>query len=112
MIPPKTALYMVGESIDAEMQQLLAQLRAAKLTDRQLACLSLYYFDGFTHREIAEQLGIGRRTVTDHMRDGRKKLRALGLEPQRLEMDAPPKIQLMDPRAIDALGPDDIKAVW
>jgi len=111
-MPVEFALYVMGESVNAEMQELLAQLRAAKLTDRQLACLSLYYFDGLTQQEIAEQLNIRQQVVSQHIEYGFKKLAALGLEPQRLEMDAPPKIQLMDPRAIDALGPDDIKAVW
>ena len=45
-------------------------LRAAirlELTPRQRTCLLMYYENGFTMQEIAEQLGLNRSTVCRHI---------------------------------------------
>lgn len=72
----------------------------------------MYYFDGFTQQEIADRLGIINQAVSQHIAAGVKKLTACGMRPERLTMDAPPKITTMDPGRMDQLGPEQIKAVW
>ncbi len=94
------------------MQEFRAKLRAAKLTDRQLACLSLHYFDGMTYEAIAEQMGIAKQTVCQHIRYGLRKLETLGMVPSRTEFDETPKLKTMEPSRLDSLGPADIAAVW
>jgi predicted DNA-binding protein YlxM (UPF0122 family) len=94
------------------MNKLRKKLRAAGLTDRQLTCLAMYYFDGLTMQDIAEGLELHKTTVSQHIRYGRKKLKSVGMTPTRVERDDTPRMVTMDTDAIDRLGPDDIVAAW
>lgn len=105
----KNAGYTAGESANP-MEDIRSQLAQAKLTDRQLACLALYYFDGMNQREIAERLGIGQRAVAYHINAGLAKLAQCGMTPKRMELEFTPLLQTNI--NMDALGPDDIKAVF
>ncbi len=60
-------------------QQVVRQIRqiiSKELTDRQNACVQLYFYEGKTQEEIGDILGISRRVVSQHLfgvtRDGRK----------------------------------------
>lgn len=57
----------------------------AGLTERQVRFLIGYYFEGFFEREIAEQEGCSRPTVSVDLTRAKEKLREAGFpEPQRL----------------------------
>ena len=88
------------------------QLAAAKLTKQQTRCLAMWCFDGFTFEEIADRLDISKASVQKHVERARAKLDALGLDVPRLDMAERPKVMTVDPRWIDQLGPDDMKAQW
>ena len=45
------------------------------LTDKQKEVMILYYREGYTQAEIAEMLGLGRRTVSDRIEAALKKIR-------------------------------------
>jgi RNA polymerase sigma factor (sigma-70 family) len=44
------------------------------LTEQQMQCLYLYYWEKHTQKEIGEKLGIARVTVTKHIKYAKKKL--------------------------------------
>jgi len=46
-----------------------------RLTDKQKEVMILYYREGYTQAEIAEMLGIGRRTVSDRIEAALKRIR-------------------------------------
>jgi RNA polymerase sigma-70 factor (ECF subfamily) len=72
--------YAVAHDSVAEAGEMsLERVRIAKamstLTPRQHEAISLSYYDGLSHGEIAAQLGIPMGTVKTRMRDGMLKLR-------------------------------------
>lgn len=60
-----------------ERRLLSEQIHTAlhKLTDKQRAVVSLYFFDGLNFREIGERLHIGTSAVFDHYSAAIKKLK-------------------------------------
>lgn len=45
------------------------------LTEKQLQCIRLYYWEELTQNEIAEKLGITRQTVNQHLESAHARLR-------------------------------------
>ena len=77
----ESAYQAVGiEQPTAEMQAELLfnrqqiQHSLADLPEEQRACIELAYFEGFSHRQIVEQLGIPIGTVKSRLRIGMEKL--------------------------------------
>lgn len=62
---------------EIERRELSEQIHTAlhKLTDKQRAVISLYFFDGLNFREIGERLHIGTSAVFDHYQAAIKKLK-------------------------------------
>ena len=61
-----------------ELEEAARLLRIAiqnELTDRQRACLTLYYMDGNTMQEIAERLGTTRGNVSKRIKKAVERLR-------------------------------------
>lgn len=61
-----------------ELDEAARLLRIAiqnELTDRQRACLTLYYMEGNTMQEIAEQLGTTRGNVSKRIKKAVERLR-------------------------------------
>ncbi len=109
MTPPKTdTLYREG----LYMRNYRQELKKCNLTERQMRCLAMWYFDGLTLRKIAEVLGIDWTTVREHVQRGQRKLKAAGLKPKRRYMEHQPKLLVRDNEYLDNLGPDEIRAVW
>ena len=69
--------FMEAENAEMLADQELRRLYAAigKLTERQREIIELYYFKGMTQQEIAEELGIGRRSVGNALEGAIKKLK-------------------------------------
>jgi RNA polymerase sigma-70 factor (ECF subfamily) len=63
--------------LDAERAELRDDLveALAELTDLQREALLLYDFEGFSHREIAQRLGISEGSARVHLFNGRRALR-------------------------------------
>ena len=57
-------------------------------------------------------LGVSRRTVRQHIKEGTKRLEIVGLFPRKIAEDKPPELVYMDPSYIDNLGPKDYKEKW
>lgn len=60
---------------DQELRRLYAAM--GKLTERQREIIELYYFKGMTQQEIAEELGIGRRSVGNALEGAIKKIKKI-----------------------------------
>ena len=74
--------YMLGENDDPHEQAVesmqSAQIQAAirTLPDEQRDAITLAFFNGLTHQEIAERMGVPLGTVKGRMRLGLKKMRS------------------------------------
>ncbi|HUS62257.1 MAG TPA: sigma-70 family RNA polymerase sigma factor [Acidimicrobiales bacterium] len=64
------------ERLHAELVDILRELVATRLTDRQRSIVEMYYFDGLTQEEIAAELGIAQQVVSRQLfgvvRDGKR----------------------------------------
>ena len=58
---------------DRELRRLYAAM--SKLTERQMEVVQLYFYKGMTQQEIAEEIGIGRRSVGNCLEGALKKIR-------------------------------------
>jgi RNA polymerase sigma-70 factor (ECF subfamily) len=68
-------------AVDAE-DRTRARAAMAELSDAQREALELAFYDGLTHVQIAERLGIALGTVKTRIRDGLIRLRAtMGVGP-------------------------------
>lgn len=47
------------------------------LTDRQRECLELYYYQGYSMKQVADMLQIGEPTVSKHLKKARSRLRSV-----------------------------------
>lgn len=52
------------DRLHAELVDILRELVATRLTDRQRAIVEMYYFDGLTQEEIAAELRIAQQVVS------------------------------------------------
>ena len=59
------------------MRLMLAQAMSRTLTERQSRCLSMYYFEHMTMKEIGDTLGLNQSTVSRHVTAARNKLQKL-----------------------------------
>jgi RNA polymerase sigma-70 factor (ECF subfamily) len=79
--PIEEVEYLLGESDDPHTQAVehlqAAQIKAAieQLPDEQREAITLAFFNGLTHQEIAERIGAPLGTVKGRMRLGLKKMR-------------------------------------
>lgn len=85
-------------------------LTDAGLTERQLECCALYFYDCLTQGEIGEQLGVAQQVVAQHIAAGVAKLEKLGMVPSRNESADPAVV--MTNINMDSLSPDSVTAVW
>ena len=60
---------------DKELQKLYAAM--GKLTERQMEVVQLYFYKGMTQQEIAEEIGIGRRSVGNCLEGALKKIKKI-----------------------------------
>lgn len=58
---------------DRELRCLYAAMN--KLTERQMEVVQLYFYKGMTQQEIADEIGIGRRSVGNCLEGALKKIR-------------------------------------
>lgn len=65
----------VAEAGEMSLERIRIAKAMATLTPRQREAISLSYYEGLSHAEIAERLGIPMGTVKTRMRDGMTKLR-------------------------------------
>lgn len=69
------AFDQVAEEVEAGLERELVRRCLARLTDLQRQSVTLAYYDGYTYREVAEQLSLPLGTVKTRMRDGLTRLR-------------------------------------
>ena len=60
-----------------EMKGLLKNAMDSVLTARQKSCLSKYYFERKTEKQIGEELGLDISTVSRHIKAARRNLKKL-----------------------------------
>src|SRR5690349_14697663 len=65
-----------GDDLHLELLDILRELVATALTDRQRRIVEMYFFEGRTQEEIAGELGIAQQVVSRQLfgaaRDGKK----------------------------------------
>ncbi len=61
----------------SRMKDMLTHAMTNSLTERQYSCLSMYYFDSMTMKEIGKTLGLHQSTVSRHVHAARVKLEKL-----------------------------------
>ena len=89
------------------------QLAAAGLSDRQILCMALCFFEGRTQHEIAEQLGTSQPTVYYHIAAGRRRLARAGLKIAGSSGTHSRRGAVAsDPARLDELPPWQIKGRW
>ena len=59
----------------ARMKEFVKKAMTQELTDLQKYCISEYYIKGKREKDIAEQLGLHKSTVSRHISAGMKKLK-------------------------------------
>ncbi|MDP2270940.1 MAG: sigma-70 family RNA polymerase sigma factor [Archangium sp.] len=69
---------------DVEARQLLTRW-LAHLDDREIEVASLLFIDGLTQQEVADVLGLSRKTIVREVEELRQKLEALGALPEGVE---------------------------
>ena len=68
--------WLHGESVENQVfGRMMKEEMLKNLTDKQKEVMILYYREGYTQAEIAEMLGLGRRTVSDRIEAALKKIR-------------------------------------
>jgi len=67
----------VDEICQNIQRRILVKKYLSQLTDRQQEVLKMRYEDNLTQQQIADKLGIGRKTVSDIERDAYKKLKKI-----------------------------------
>ena len=89
------------------------QLAAAELSDRQLLCMALRFFEGRTQQEIAERLGTSQPAIYYHIAAGRRRLARAGLTIARSSgAHTRRRAVVLDPAILDELPPWEIKGRW
>ena len=72
----------MAEQVEASLEREHVRRSLDSLTDLQREAVVLAYYDGYTHREIAELLRVPSGTVKTRLRDGLLRLRDhLGVGP-------------------------------
>ena len=89
-----------------------ALLAAARLTERQTACLAMHLFDGMSHGEIAWRLCIDRRVVTKHIAAAERRLARAGLSAARVKKFLSGRLDFLDPDRLDEVNPCDVRGIW
>ena len=68
--------WLHGESVENQVfGRMMKEEMLERLTDKQKEVMILYYREGYTQAEIAEMLGIGRKTVSDRIEAALKRIR-------------------------------------
>lgn len=61
-----------------ELVEALLRFIQDELTERQRECIRLYFLEGRSQQEVADELGIGRRVVSQHLYGIRRNGRRVG----------------------------------
>ena len=81
-------LYQKGSDNRPELERMRAILRRAfrhELTERQRACMTLYYLEGMKMKDIAEAMELSKSTVSRHIKWATAKLKKIADYYERIE---------------------------
>ena len=86
--------------------------RGHGLTPRQLSCLALSSCEGLTQQQIARRLGIGQRSVSQHIAAARAKLAAAGRQAALPQRPRGRQGLSFDPAGLDAVEAQGVVGIW
>ena len=74
MIEYNKGLHLTNEQEYKQLLRILTKVIAGELTERQQQCIVMRYYRNLTVTEIAVRLGIGKSTVSRHIKKARMRL--------------------------------------
>ena len=87
-------------------------LSGAALTEKQMLCLSLSLYDGYSYADIGEQIGITKQAVERIINRAKHRLQKAGITLPVVERKPQPKEILLSSEDFDFIPTDKIKRVF
>lgn len=89
-----------------------ARVRAARLSEAQLLCLSMLWYHSLNQEEVSQALQVSQQAVSSHVARGLERLKTAGVSRRRRRRFMMPQMLQAPPSWLDQLAPEEVKAGW
>ena len=101
-----------GRAAAGGIEAVRARLKAARLSEAQLLCLTMLWYHDLSQEEISLRLRISQQAVSRHLYRGLERLAEAGIRQRRRRRHRMPEMYQAPPTWLDQLAPDEVKAGW